>query len=113
MPYTDVKATHYKSSAAKGIAARVVIGKKDGADNFCMRVFEFSPGGHSPQHTHDWEHEMFIHSGTGEIFCNGKWNPVQAGNVAFIPENVEHQIKNNSGELLTIVCLVPGKVPEL
>ena len=54
-PYTQAQATHFDREPAKGIAARVVIGKSDGANNFCMRVFEIAPGGHTPRHSHAWE----------------------------------------------------------
>ena len=67
-PYTQAQATHFDREPAKGIAARVVIGKSDGANNFCMRVFEIAPGGHTPKHSHAWEHEMFIHAGAGEVY---------------------------------------------
>lgn len=113
LEYTDVKATHFDSGEAKGVAARVVIGKADGAPNFCMRVFALAAGGHTPKHSHDWEHEMFVHAGTGEIFGNGKWNPVEPGKVLFIPANEVHQIRNSGNEPLTIVCLIPSKAPEL
>ena len=63
--YSDVKPTHFDNGPAKGVAARVLIGKADGAENFCMRAFEIAPGGHTPKHTHDWEHEMFVHAGPG------------------------------------------------
>ena len=111
--YTDVKATHFESDKAKGVAGRVVIGKKDGADNFCMRIFEISAGGNTPKHAHDWEHEMFIHAGKGEIYGNGKWNPVKSGDVVFMPDNEEHQLRNPGKELLIVACLVPSKAPEL
>jgi len=61
--YTDVKPVIFDSGTAKGIAGRVVIGKNDGAENFCMRIFEVSASGCSPRHSHEWEHEIFIHSG--------------------------------------------------
>jgi quercetin dioxygenase-like cupin family protein len=112
-PYTQAQATHFDSEVAKGIAARVVIGKSDGAPNFCMRVFEIAPGGHTPKHSHAWEHEMFIHSGKGEVYGNGCWNPMAPGNVVFIPANEEHQMRNTGKELLVVVCLVPGTAPEL
>lgn len=111
--YTDVEATHFDSGEIKGIEARVVVGKKDGANNFCMRVFEFSPGGHTSRHTHEWEHEMFVHAGEGEIYGNGQWNPVRAGNVLFIPGQEEHQIRNVGSDSLIIACLVPSTAPEL
>jgi quercetin dioxygenase-like cupin family protein len=112
-PYTQAQATHFASEAATGIAARVVIGKTDGANNFCMRVFEIAPGGHTPKHSHNWEHEMFVHSGKGEVYGNGRWNPLASGNVVFIPGNEEHQLRNTGKELLVVVCLVPGTAPEL
>jgi quercetin dioxygenase-like cupin family protein len=112
-PYTQAQATHFDSEIAKGIAARVVIGKRDGAPNFCMRVFEIAPGGHTPRHAHAWEHEMFIHAGQGEVYGNGRWQPMTSGNVVFIPGQEEHQMRNTGQELLVVVCLVPGTAPEL
>jgi quercetin dioxygenase-like cupin family protein len=111
--FADVRATHFDKPEIKGVAARVVIGKDDGANNFCMRVFDISPGGHTPKHAHDWEHEMFVHAGEGEIYGNGQWNQVRPGNVLFMPSNEEHQIRNSGKESLIIVCLVPAKAPEL
>jgi quercetin dioxygenase-like cupin family protein len=113
MPYTDIIPTHIDNDKAKGIAARVVIGKKDGANNFCMRIFEIAPSGNTPKHAHDWEHEIFIHSGAGEIYCEGKWTAVKAGNIAFIPGNEEHQIKNPGKDKLVFACLIPSSAPEL
>jgi quercetin dioxygenase-like cupin family protein len=111
--YAEVQATRFEKAEIKGVAARVVIGKDDGAPNFCMRVFDISPGGHTPRHSHDWEHEMFVHSGEGEIYGNGQWNQVRPGNVLFVPGNEEHQIRNSGQEPLIIVCLIPAQAPEL
>ena len=68
LQYSEMQPTHFESDQVKGIAARVVIGRNDGANNFCMRIFEIGTGGHTPLHSHDWEHEMFIHSGSGELY---------------------------------------------
>jgi quercetin dioxygenase-like cupin family protein len=112
-PYAQAQATHFDGEPAKGVAARVVIGKQDGAPNFCMRVFEIAPGGHTPRHSHDWEHEMFVHVGEGQIYAEGQWRPLSAGNAVFIPGHEEHQMRNTGTELLVVVCLVPGTAPEL
>jgi len=111
--YSEIEKTHFDNEAMKGIEACVVIGKKDGAENFCMRVFEVEPGGHTPKHAHDWEHEIFVHSGEGEAYGNGVWNPFKAGAALFVPANEEHQIRNSGSQLLTFVCLIPSKAPEL
>ena len=38
-----VQAVHFDSEVAKGVTGRVIIGKGDGADNFCMRRFDLAP----------------------------------------------------------------------
>ncbi len=111
--YSEIEPARYSGGAAEGVAGRVVIGRKDGAGNFCMRVFEVEPGGYSPRHAHDWEHEMFFHAGEGEVFGNGKWNPVRPGSAVFMPPNEEHQVRNTGKGTLTFVCLIPSKAPEL
>jgi len=111
--YASVEPTNFNIGAAKGVAGRVVAGKADGADNFCMRIFEIAPQGFTPKHAHPWEHEMFIHAGSGEIYGNGKWNPIEPGNVIFMPPNEEHQVRNTGKELLILACLVPSVAPEL
>lgn len=113
MPYTEVESTYFDNDKMKGVRARVVIGKDDGAKNFCMRVFEIAPGGYTPAHSHEWEHEIFVHSGNGEIFINDQWEAIQGGTVIFMPEGEEHQIRNSGKDLLVFVCLIPSGVPEL
>ncbi len=56
---------------------------------------------------------MFIHAGEGEVYGNGRWNPIASGNVVFMPGNEEHQLRNTGKELLVVVCLIPGTAPEL
>lgn len=111
--YTDPKPVFIDTDPAKGVTGRVVIGKDDGASHFCMRVFELSEGGYSPRHTHEWEHEIFIHSGDGEVYNNGKWSKISKGFIIFIPGNEEHQIRNTGNDPLIFVCLIPSGAPEL
>ena len=111
--YTSIIPTNFDNDQAKGVAGRVAVGKADGASNFCMRIFEIAPAGHTPKHAHPWEHEMFIHAGVGQIYGNGKWNPVKPGTVIFMPPNEEHQVRNTGRELLILACLVPSIAPEL
>lgn len=111
--YLEVEAQQYPSHLAKGATGRVVIGKADGAPNFCMRIFEIAQGGHSAKHSHDYEHEVFIHSGEGAILKDGQWVPVRTGTVIFIPPGEEHQLKNTGRSPLIFVCLVPSGAPEL
>ncbi len=50
--YVDVTLTHFDNDQTKGVAGRFVVGKKDGANNFCMRIFEIASGGNIPKHAH-------------------------------------------------------------
>ncbi len=113
MPYTTAEAKKFDAAAVKGVTGRVVIGREDGASNFCMRVFELDKDGFTPRHSHDWEHEIFFHAGDGEVWCNGQWKPVFAGHIAFIPGGEEHQIRNAGDAKLVFACLIPKGPPEL
>ncbi|MBN2403151.1 MAG: cupin domain-containing protein [Spirochaetes bacterium] len=111
--YSKIKPTMFDNEEMKSVAGRVIIGKNDGAKNFCMRIFEIAPGGFTRKHTHEWEHEMFVHAGKGEFLGNGKWNSAKAGDAVFVPMNEEHQIRNTGEDLLVVICLVPSNAPEL
>lgn len=105
--------TRFDNEVARGVSGRVAIGKDDGAGNFCMRVFDLAPGGHTPRHSHDWEHEIFFHAGQGEVYHDGTWEKVEPGYAVFVPGGEEHQIRNAGDAPLTFVCLIPSGVQEL
>ncbi len=111
--YKDTPGQRFESEAVQGVTGRVVIGKADEANNFCMRVFTVEPGGFTPRHSHEWEHEVFIHSGVGKVYQNGEWREVTSGTAVFIPGNEEHQFMNGGGEDFVFICLIPSGVAEL
>jgi quercetin dioxygenase-like cupin family protein len=111
--YTQAQGQHFDNDLVSKVTGRVVIGKDDGANNFCMRVFTVAPGGHTPRHSHAWEHEVLIHEGRGEVFANGRWTTIKRGSVVFIPGNEEHQFRNPGDTDLVFACLIPQGVPEL
>ncbi len=111
--YSDVEAKIFTGDQVKGATGRVLVGKADGAKNFCMRIFELSPGGYTPRHAHEWEHEIFIHQGEGVVFKGGEWVPVTSGTAIFIPGLEEHQMKNTGEKPFVFVCLIPSGPPEI
>lgn len=111
--YKDVLPVVMNNETVKNVAGRVMIGKQDGAKNFCMRVFEMGKDGYTPRHTHDWEHEVFVHTGIGEVLIEDQWHPLSEGSAIFVPANIEHQFRNTSDETFTFVCLIPSGAPEL
>lgn len=113
MNYKDIEGKSFSGDNVQGVKGRVLIGRADGAKNFCMRLFEISPGGFTPKHSHDWEHEIIVHQGEGAVFKGGEWVPISRGTVVFIPANEEHQMKNVGDDLFAFVCLIPAGPPEI
>jgi quercetin dioxygenase-like cupin family protein len=92
----------------EGITIRWLISKADGAPNFAMRLFEVAPGGHSPLHTHDWEHEVYIVDGSGELESEGRRRPFEKGWFINVPPGLEHQFINTGEGAMRFLCLVPN-----
>jgi quercetin dioxygenase-like cupin family protein len=90
--YLDEEPEEITVAGAKGVRLRTVIGEKDGAPNFCMRVISFDQGGQSPNHSHGYEHEMYITKGRGTAKIEGKTVDLKPGDVLYIPANVDHCI---------------------
>jgi len=107
--YTEVPLEQPTEEGIKNIKVRWLISKKDGAENFAMRLFEIQPGGYSPLHQHDWEHEIFILEGDG--IAKNKINevPFKQGDIFFIPTMEWHQLVNTGKNTLKFLCLIPYK----
>ena len=91
----------------EGVTLRLLVHEVDGAPNFYMRQFTITPGGHTPKHTHPWEHEVYILSGTATLGTAEGDRQARAGDSVFIPGNEVHQFVNATDEDLTFLCLVP------
>jgi len=107
--YTDVELETPSEEGIKDLKVRWLISKKDGADNFAMRLFEVQPNGYTPYHQHDWEHEVFVVEGTGVVKSENSEEPFKPGDVIFIPSMEWHQFKNTSSEPGKFLCLIPYK----
>jgi len=113
-----VKAFHYTEinaqkagQGAENVTVRWVIDEKIGAPTFSMRVFEIQPGGHTPLHEHDWEHEVFILRGRGKVQGGMQQAEFGPGDVIFIPPGERHQFVNDGEEVVRLICCVPNRGP--
>jgi len=95
---------------AREVTMRVLIGPDAGAPNFVMRLFEIAAGGHTPVHAHDWEHEVFVLDGEGEVASPDTRLPLRPGTAAFVAPKETHQFVNTGSEMLRFLCLVPLQV---
>jgi quercetin dioxygenase-like cupin family protein len=91
--YLDQEPEAIETEGAKGAVIRHLITEKDGAPNFNMRVVSIEPGGKSPSHSHPWEHEFFILSGSGIGEVNNKEEYLKQGDVLYVPPDVQHSMR--------------------
>lgn len=97
-----------KMDGAEKVKMRMLIGPDQGARNFHMRHFEVAPGGHTPHHQHDYEHEVFVLKGTGFFRSEQGERPFKPGHVAFIPAMEKHQVVNTGDTPCEFICLIPA-----
>jgi quercetin dioxygenase-like cupin family protein len=109
MHFSEVNLEQPDEPGVKNIKVRWLISKKDGVKNFAMRLFEIKPGGNSPLHQHDWEHEVFILEGNGFIKDQTKEEPLNPGDFLLIKPMEWHQIVNRGSSTLKFLCLIPYK----
>ncbi len=106
--YEQVPAAPVEMEGFQNCQIRVLVGQREGAPTFMMRQFEVAPGGYTPKHFHDFEHEVFVLEGSGVAMEGNDEHPLAAGDVVFIRPNEVHQFRNTSNQPLKFLCLIPN-----
>lgn len=107
-PIQEHEQVDVQMEGAVGIKMRMLCGPDDNANNFHMRHFEVAPGGNSPHHAHDYEHEVLVLGGSGVVKSEQGDRPFSTGDVIFVPPNEKHQFVNTGPEPLKFICLIPA-----
>src|SRR3990172_6304134 len=105
---TDVPANDVTMEGAAGCKVRWLVGEKENAPTFAMREFEVAPGGPTPHHFHDYEHEVYVLAGEGTVLDGDRELPLAAGDVVFVAPNDVHQFRNTGNEPMRFLCLIPN-----
>jgi quercetin dioxygenase-like cupin family protein len=106
IPSSSVPARTVESGAS-GTLIRELITDRDEAPTFAMRLFDLAPGGHTPYHTHAWEHEIFALAGEGEIITEDGATRFSAGDAILVMPEEKHQFRNSGKEALRFLCFIP------
>lgn len=106
--YRQVKSEPVTDKGAKDTTIAWALSEKDGTPNFSMRIFRVQPGGHTPLHSHGWEHEIFVIQGEGILVDEGAEHRLKAGDIAFVSPQEFHQFKNDGNQTWEFLCLVPN-----
>jgi len=110
------KVVHYQKIEAKpagpeapGTSIRWIIDEEnDGAPNCVLRVIEVEPGGHTPDHTHPFEHENFVLEGRGRVLIEDNWQDLGPGDVVFVPGGTRHSYANAGDQPFKFLCTIPA-----
>ncbi len=106
---SKVEIEDVKMEGADGVRVRWLIKEEDGAPNFAMRLFEVKRGGHTPYHSHSYEHEVFVLEGKGVLKFEGEEYPFEKGYVIFVDQGKQHGFYNTGDSTLKFICIIPHK----
>ncbi len=84
---------------------KMIIGPDNfgGAESMCFGVADFPPNAHAPAHVHEVEEEiLYVLSGAGDMFFDGKPEALRPGTCIYVPPGVEHSINNTCDEVLKV-----------
>jgi len=103
----DVEAVAVEAGA-KGVCIQWLLDESAGAPSFAMRRFEIAPGGHTPLHTHPWEHEVYILAGRGSVYTEGEVVLLKPDDAVLVSPHEQHQFRAADDAALVLLCLVPN-----
>ena len=77
--------TRMNMEGAENVQKQVPISAQDGSPVYAFRVFTIDPKGHTPYHTHAFEHLNYIIEGEGAVvMATGEERPVKKGDFVLI-----------------------------
>jgi quercetin dioxygenase-like cupin family protein len=93
---------------APGTSIRMLLSDElDGAPIYNMRMIEVEPSGHTPLHSHPYEHENYVLEGEGQVLIEGEVYQIGPGMVVLVPPNALHQYRNTGKNLMRFICSIP------
>jgi quercetin dioxygenase-like cupin family protein len=96
-----------QEEGAEGVKIKWLLDKSVGTPTFAMRHFSVQPGGHTPLHKHDWEHEVYVLEGEGFVKHQDQEYSIRCGDAIFVPPNELHQFRSTESKHLRFLCMVP------
>jgi len=107
--YGDIEEAAVNMKDVTGVTKKVPIGKGEGWTTNTLRVFKVAPGGHTPRHSHDWEHVNYVMAGKGRLTINDETFILEKNDFALVPPGATHQYENPFEADFEFICIVPAK----
>ena len=73
-----------------------------------MGTFEVPPGAELEPHTHHPQEVYYVTAGEAEVFHDGEWWRLRAGDVVYHPADAVHGVRNRGTERVVIVWIFPA-----
>ena len=104
-----IHAGEVQMDGVKDVTMKILIGPEDESNGIIMRKFRIRPGGHTPRHTHDYEHVIKVESNSGILVDeDGIEHVLKEGQSAFVKPNELHQFRNPNEEDFEFLCIIPN-----
>ncbi len=104
----EIAARAVDMEGADRVRIRILVGPDDGASHFVMRMFDVEPGGHTPRHSHEHEHGIYVLEGRGVVATEDGEIPIGPGDVLCIAPSDLHQFRNVGDVPLRFLCVIPA-----
>ena len=100
--------TEQVGDGIQDVAKRILLGPKDGFNGF-LRQFALAAAGHTPFHSHDWYHAVYVLDGEGKLVLEDAEHDLLRGSVVFVEAKRKHNFVNTGASEMRFLCLVPEK----
>ena len=94
------------------VMKHVLVGAEDGAQNFIIRYFQVSFGGHTFHHSHPHEHGIMILHGQAKVIIEERSQSLSPLDSVFICGDDTHQLINTGDTTLGFLCVIPCEAEE-
>jgi quercetin dioxygenase-like cupin family protein len=104
----DVEKWFQENPIEKGSARMGPVFKSPRAQVFFARV----KGGPIGRHIHTHCDELvYIYKGAGEVYLNGKWTPIKAGDFHTSPRGVAHSVRTSEDKEIWLMAFFTDPLP--
>jgi quercetin dioxygenase-like cupin family protein len=97
-----------QSPGAENVTIQWLVDDKHAAPSFSMRRFVIASAGCTPEHTHGWEHEVYVLSGRGLLVTAEGEQALHPDMAVLVLPDELHQFRCLGPEPLEFLCLVPN-----
>jgi len=102
----NLKSKYFDNENVRKVEKKILMDPKK-APTFVMRKFILNPHGYILEHTHSWEHEIYVLKGKMLVGSRDGKQEVREGMFIFVEPNEPHSYENPFDEPCEFICVVP------